>query len=541
MKRCVLGVIVMVLASGCATMSDLSGLSGGDDPPPPPPPVVPPGQPDDPVLQPPPPALASTVDGNPTLVRGAETKVRVTVTSGQAPFTVHFAGLPAGVHAADTVLDAPGSVDVTLSAEEEATEGTGDLVAAVDDAAHQHIDAHGVLLVRGPAGALDRTFGTRGLVLTSFGESGAGALSLALLPNGKILAAGSGNTDYQLARYTDRGLLDTSFDGDGKATMSWPTTNPGWTYAKSVVVENDGHFIVAGIVDLSRLGLARYDATGALDVSYGNNGRVLSPASGAGDGLTAAMLDAEGRVLVAGYTQSPGSYDAMVGRYTPSGAADSTFASGGRAVSALSDAGDFANAVAVQSDGKVLVASQSASADALSYDAVVQRFTAVGAKDFTFGSPNGFVRFDVTASSLPAALAVDDSSIYVTGGGTGDTWVARLTIASGSIVWKKTLPRAYADGPGETVLDMKLDAEGRIVLSGWADNGSNTDFMVRRLTADGELDASFGKNGTVATDVSGLNDYAAAVRIQPDGRIVVAGKSDSAGGLVDFSLARYWP
>src|SRR6185295_872532 len=156
---------------------------------------------------------------------------------------------------------------------------------------------------------------------------------------------------------------------------------------------------------------------------------------------------------------------------------------------------------------------------------------------------SGVVRFKAGASTRPAALAVDDGSIYVAGGDdkTGAIWAAQLNATKGTLVWCKTFPRLFSTGSGETVFDLRLAPDGKLLIGGWVDNGSHTDFMVRRLTSDGSLDASFGKGGSVVTDVSGTTDGISSVQVQPDGRIVAAGWSEAAGDLTSFSLARYWP
>src|SRR5260221_460199 len=84
-----------------------------------------------------------------------------------------------------------------------------------------------------------------------------------------------------------------------------------------------------------------------------------------------------------------------------------------------------------------------------------------------------------------------------------------------------------------------VQADGTIVVAGWSDSHP-TNFMLARLSASGALDPSFSGDGYVFTDFAGDADQADAVLIQPDGKIVAAGRA-KVGGDYDFAVARYNP
>jgi uncharacterized delta-60 repeat protein len=85
---------------------------------------------------------------------------------------------------------------------------------------------------------------------------------------------------------------------------------------------------------------------------------------------------------------------------------------------------------------------------------------------------------------------------------------------------------------------LALQPDGKVVAVGYGNNGFNFDFALARYNPDGSLDASFNGTGKLMTPFALYNDLATAVTLQPDGKLVVAGRS-SNGSNNDFALARY--
>jgi uncharacterized delta-60 repeat protein len=100
-----------------------------------------------------------------------------------------------------------------------------------------------------------------------------------------------------------------------------------------------------------------------------------------------------------------------------------------------------------------------------------------------------------------------------------------------------TVPIGSVTGAARAVA---LQPDGKIVVAGTASNGSDDDLALMRLDTDGVQDAGFGFDGTALTDLAGRNDRAAALVVQPDGRLVVAGTSGD-GSDREFVLVRYFP
>ncbi len=225
---------------------------------------------------------------------------------------------------------------------------------------------------------------------------------------------------------------------------------------------------------------------GELDHSFGTNGIVITNVAGITDVPRAAALQSDGKFVVTGYSSFGGlNLDFSTIRYDPDGSLDMTFGSGGKVVTDFNNSIDEAYSVAVQSDGKIVVAGRSGTGFAM------VRYNPDGSLDTSFGSANsGKV---VTPVGISAA-------------------------------------RAYS---------LATQPDGKLVLGGYAPGtGSSSDFAIVRYNADGSLDPSFGAGGKVMTDFVTLQDEVRTVLIQSDSKIVATGFSGSESG-VRFGIARY--
>ena len=363
----------------------------------------------------------------------------------------------------------------------------------------------GAAPVQAAPNGLDSTFGDHGKVTTDFGGLPDSATAMVIQPDGKIVAVGDADSqepgppfsalDFAVARYRPDGRLDETFGGDGTVTTDVldvcnvdPFEFCGTDLAEAVALQADGRIVVAGHTqirgyDLTKapintdIALVRYNADGTLDSTFGGDGRVTTdivgspdPFEPSQDGARSVAIQGDGKILIAGYTRS----GLVLVRYEPDGTRDPNFGDDGIIVY-----GDRAYPIgmALQADGRIVVTANTPTGF------VLARYTATGARDSTFGA-DGKVQIDATS--------------------------------------------AVAIAPG-----------GRIVLAGTRDSQDGGDFELARYNADGTPDAGFGDNGKVRTDFLDA-DSAHAVAIQPDGGIVAAGAATTAttreGG---FALARY--
>jgi uncharacterized delta-60 repeat protein len=222
-----------------------------------------------------------------------------------------------------------------------------------------------------PNGTFDTTFDGDGMAATNFGL-GTRPQDLKIQPDGKIVMAGYFQTDnfpvgrilFAAARFNPNGSLDTSFDGDGKASADIGNT----ARAFSVALQPDGKIVLAGTAQENSnspvsFGLVRMNPNGSLDNSFDGDGRVTTIFSIGQSGARDVAVQADGRIVAVGTTTAPSPTfvpNFAVARYLPDGSLDLTFDQDGR-VTTLLFSESRAVAVAFQSDSKILVAGNTSS------------------------------------------------------------------------------------------------------------------------------------------------------------------------------------
>jgi uncharacterized delta-60 repeat protein len=214
------------------------------------------------------------------------------------------------------------------------------------------------------AGAPDPDFDGDGIVTTPIGSGSDAALDVAVGSDGKIVAAGSSSngttTDFAVVRYTSAGAPDSSFDGDGIATRS---IGPGNDFAFGVAVQNNGKVVVSGVnsnAGVENWALARFTNAGAPDTTFSSDGRlitVMSSAPNGGGRANDVAIQPDGRIVAAGFTQvTATSDDFALARYKADGSLDPSFSTDGKATVPSTANNDHAEGVALQSDGKIVLA-----------------------------------------------------------------------------------------------------------------------------------------------------------------------------------------
>ncbi len=393
-------------------------------------------------------------------------------------------------------------------------------------------------------GQIDTTFGQDGGTITPIASSGGKDIvnGVAIQPDGKIVLAGhsendggTGDTDFAVARYNSDGLLDDTFDGDGKATTfiqdtSTPADGFGDTnaIAYAVAVQSDGKIAAAGTSD-NDFALIRYNHDGTPDLTFSGDGIVVTAVSVGVDVIRAMALQSDGKILVAG--ESDG--DFVVARYnTNDGALDPTFSGDGLVVTPVSGGVDVIRAMVLQSDGKILVAGESGG------HFVLARYSATGVLDTTFDS-DGIVDGGVGGAN---AMALQADGKIVVGGFVSnnnlDFALRRFDVTGAPDSSFGLFGKVVTSiGSGDAVIHgLAIQSSGKIVAAGFVDSGTDSDFALVGYTATGGLDTTFGETGLVVTPISPADDEAAAVALQTDGKIVVAGSADE-----DFVVVRYDP
>lgn len=374
-------------------------------------------------------------------------------------------------------------------------------------------------------GSLDPTFGVNGKTTTDFGGYEEGH-AVAYQSDGKILmagyAAGANDDDFALVRYTSDGNLDTTFGANGIVR----TDLGNYDYGYAMAIASDGKIVVAGYSGSDNVDFAivRYNSDGTLDTTFDQDGKVTTDL-GSNDYGRALALQADGKIIVAGYSGSDNVDFALV-RYNNDGALDQTFAQTGQVTTDFGGE-DNGLAVALQTDGKILVVGSSGNNDD---DFALARYNSDGTLDATFHQ-TGKVTSNLGGNDYGYALTLQsDGKILVAGSSSTDFALARYNSDGG-------LDANFGNsgfiithwGSNEYGYALTIDHEGKLLVAG----SSGSDFALARYSADGHLDANFGNNGVVTTDF-GNQDAGVALTLQSEDKLIIAGYSSG-----NFALARY--
>jgi uncharacterized delta-60 repeat protein len=390
-------------------------------------------------------------------------------------------------------------------------------------------------------GMPDPGFGNNGRVTTNFSTDDQ-ALSVAVQPDGRIVAAGTmENLAFRtmaVARYLTSGALDTSFDGDGQATISFGQVLPDGR-ANEVLLQPDGKIVVVGAFQDSPVpnyALARLNADGSLDSSFGTGGKVTTPLAGGARAGIAAVLQLDGRIVALGSTGFPRTNIAVV-RYLANGSLDATFGTAGQ-VSVPTALGVQAGALALQPDGRILVAGSTT----VSPDFALVRLLPDGTLDTSFDG-DGLVTSDFGGTEVASSVAVQpDGGIVVSGSRTStavDIALARYLPNGALDAAFGTGGLATADaGAEETADGLVVQPDGKLLVAGSRNDTGGNDFILARFNADGTHDTTFGTAGFLLTDFGSPDDQAHALAIGPD-RLVAAGSTAIGSFERDFAVARY--
>lgn len=366
-----------------------------------------------------------------------------------------------------------------------------------------------IALVRyNPNGSLDTTFGSGGKVTTTVGFS-SGGKAVAIQPDGRIVVGGlafltsnNASLDFAVVRYKANGSLDASFGNGGIVTTDFFGSQE---FISDIVIRPDGRILVTGAATEPQVrqsfAMAQYNPNGSLDPSFGLGGKVVTDFTsfGAGSSLSRALLlQADGRVVVVGNTNivNTFNYDLAMARYNPNGSLDPTFGLGGKVLTDFFGNEDSANDIALQPDGRYLVAgSAQLTADFANTDFALLRYNSDGSLDPAFGV-GGKVITDIRGGS-------------------------------------------------DTALAVALLPNGRILAGGTSRIGitnASQDFALARYDANGNLDPTFGTGGKLLTDFFGNSDVLYDLAVQPDGRYLALGSAMHTSDFdsTDIALVRYF-
>ena len=394
------------------------------------------------------------------------------------------------------------------------------------------------------APGLDASFAGSGKTLISFGGACL-AYAVTIQPDGRIVVGGVTNgslgSGLALARLNADGSLDLSFGVNGKITSSAVDD------ASAVAIQTDGKIVAAG--GYSGFELARYNTNGSLDTSFGSNG-IAKAVFGTSSGTAQAVkIQSDGKIVMSGFANVSGPAQFAVARFNTNGTLDTSFGSGGEVLTTI-ETGCEAYGAGIQPDGKIVAAGLAATVATADFAAA--RYNANGALDLTFGSL-GRTTNNVGGGTLDGAyaMAIQPDGKIVLAGGAGLGNLAGPVTSWAYVNSFVALARFNTNGAPDTTfgnngtvltevgaysdvaLALTLQPNGKILVSGASQSG-NYEWFVQRYNSDGSTDSTYGDNSVRFVNFgSGTNEYAYALALDASGRAVVAG---DAGGL--FGVAR---
>ena len=346
-------------------------------------------------------------------------------------------------------------------------------------------------------GNLDSGFGDDGLVRLQIGELGADGFAVLQQTDGKLVLVGTGNADgdfdhdFLAVRLNANGVPDSTFSADGIASADL-AGGEDWAFA--AVQQPDGKLVLAGYAFSGNqsfdVALARLNADGTLDTTFGDSGWATLNLGGDDEAATGLILQSGGNLVIAGFSNASGSYRTVFARITPDGLLDPTFGTGGTTWIDFGDGSvNWANDLVEQPDGK-LVAGGAVYGPGLRFDMGIVRITANGVPDASFdGDGLLFVDFD---------------------------------------------------GLGEQARSIAIQPDGAIVAAGYAVPVSDSYFKLAllRVNGDGSLDGTFGTGGKSVIDLGTQADLNSIV-VQADGKLAATGSLLTPYFYPDTILARF--
>ena len=292
--------------------------------------------------------------------------------------------------------------------------------------------------------------------------------------------------------YAQPGFLDNTFGTGGKVITPIGNGNNGYNW--SVAIQADNKIVVVGRIyngsDLD-FALVRYNSDGTLDNTFDSDGKVTTDFGNTNDIGFSVAIQSDGKIVVAGCSGNGSDLDFALARYNSDGSLDNAFGSAGKIKTDFGfGSDDYGQSVVIQSDGKIVVAGASGYSPNSDYDFALARYNSDGTLDATFDS---------------------DGKVITVVGFSGSGW-------------------------GNSVCQQ---SDGKIVMAGYSYVGTAYVFAVVRYNNDGTLDNTFSSDGKVTTAIGSSDSKCYSVATQSDGKIVVVGYTNNGSPNDDVALVRY--
>jgi uncharacterized delta-60 repeat protein len=329
------------------------------------------------------------------------------------------------------------------------------------------------------AGSIDESFGVAGTVVTQFGIGYEHSAGLIVQPDQKIVIAGSAriDDDYKatLVRFNTDGTYDNSF---GNAGIAYSSEFGNYSnQSRPLAIQPDGkliHVCVTGVYGEYNFLVSRFKTDGTLDTDFNGSGTVEKSVFSGDDYANSVALQPDGKIIVVGMGNTASNFFSMVAiRLDADGSMDSSFNGNGIFTTYMGDADSYIFDVTVQPNGKILLLCQQYVSGTTTTDPVLIRLNADGSYDSSFG----------------------------------DNGIAKFIISNGN----------------DYVTQFALQPDGKVLVVGNTAAGNYYDVFILRVDDTSAPDNTFGTAGIVISHVSDNKNWAESIILADDGNILVGG------------------
>ncbi len=399
------------------------------------------------------------------------------------------------------------------------------------------------------SGVLDTSFGNNGIVSTVINGSYNLAQTSVVQPDGKIIVAGEAGEPSPMklavARYNADGSLDSSFGNSGTLLIQ---VGPAKSYARNIAVQADGKILIGAYTydDVAAdFAIVRLNENGALDNSFGNNGITIVD-NGSHEIVDAMTILNDGKILLAGNNYN----DFLSARFNTDGSLDVSYGANGWIATGFDSSDSQVKDAALQADGKFLLGGYSYNNSTGVNSMAVARYNEDGSMDTTFGTAGKVNINSGNNEDYAAAIAIQSDGKILIGGYTyvGDNplrydLVAVRLNTDGSLDANYgnngiAISRAIENGQNYAE-QMLLQPDNKLIIAGYASITDNYNLAMVRFDSNGNVDTTFGTEGKVSTDINGRSDFGKTITIQPDNKIILSGYSYTNAGVAEIIVARY--
>jgi len=394
-------------------------------------------------------------------------------------------------------------------------------------------------LLAAAQGDLDATFNPPDGYVLHNGWNKDSYVGVAIQTDSKIVVStgilSGTDADVGVLRYNGDGTLDSAFGTDGIVIYDGGKGND---CGRLVTIQADGKIILTGYgnngEDYDILTM-RYNSDGTLDTSFGTNGIAIYNNGNRNDYGRAIAIQSDGKIVVTARSTGNSTSIAMILRYNGDGTLDSTFGTNGVVIYEGDQGNDGFRDVAIQTNGKIVVSGYTKT-DA-GFDVLTARYTSNGTLDNTFGT-SGVVTYDGGHGDDGArGVAIQsDGKIVVSGGNYNGTDLDVLVLRYNSTgtsdnAFGTNGVVSYDSGKGnDNGRRLTIQGGNKIVVTGNTPNGTDEDVLILRYNVDGSADGTFGSNGIVTLNIVTGKDFGEGVAIQADAKIIIAGGSFNGTG-----------